>query len=93
MSTEAGRLIDMKQRRKYLRTRYKVLLDEASRVYKPYTGRFCDPDDDPTFDRNMAIYEHAQERLREAKCELDAFELEFACCYPQCVNLTQIKLM
>lgn len=88
MSTEAGRLIDMKQRRKYLRTRYKVLLDEASHVYKPYTGRFCDPDDDPSFDRDMAIYEHTQGRVREAKRELDAFELEFSLRYPQRMNLT-----
>lgn len=81
MSTEAGRLIDMKQRRKYLRTRYKVMLAEAAHAPKPYTDRWSDPDDNPFFDKELTVYEHIQERLREAKRDLDEIEASFAFAY------------
>lgn len=81
MASEAGRKQELKQRRKYLRTRYRVLRDEAARISKPmWCGSFDyegDPLADGMFARDQAIYQHVQDRLKEARAELEWVERAF----------------
>jgi hypothetical protein len=81
MASETGRKQELKQRRKYLRTRYRVLRDEAARIAKPV---WCgspfyneDPVADTAYDRDQALYRHVQERLKEALAELELVERAF----------------